>query len=67
MFPVLVGVGVTSFWVPWVFLHNGFKDSGLSLAMPYYMALAGGNPAKVILPNLQGTLSAFIKSVPLVL
>lgn len=41
MFPVLMGVGVTCLWVCWVFLHNGIEDSGLSLAMPYYMALAG--------------------------
>lgn len=42
MFPVLMGVGVTWFLVCWVFLHNGFEDSGLSLTMSYYMALAGG-------------------------
>lgn len=42
MFPVLMGVGVTRFWVCWFFLHNGFEDSGLSLEIPYYMALAGG-------------------------
>lgn len=53
-----------------VFLHNGFEDSGLSLEIPYYMALAGG------LETLQRwyfqtyrehlALSAFIKSFPLV-
>lgn len=36
-----MGVGVTRFWVCWVFLHNGFQDSGLSLEILYNMALAG--------------------------
>lgn len=70
MFPVLMDVGVTRFWVCWVLLHNGFEDSGLSLEIPHYMALAGG------LEILQRwyfqtyrehlALSAFIKSFPLV-
>lgn len=42
LFPVPMAAGVTSFWVCWDFLHNGFEDSGLSPAMPYYMILAGG-------------------------
>lgn len=50
------------------FLHNGIEDSGLSLAMPYYMALAGGLEIlqrwyfQIYREHL--ALSAFIKSFP---